>query len=248
MSVDLTANSVIGVTLPALLSISAQFQQRWQQVVPNHYGGDYLTGYQQTLSQIDSSTGAVNTITMPGYPQTLTFSSDGTRAYAPFAANATCTGGNCLAVIDTAAMTTTWITVPAISRTMVISADNRYVYATASDNTLMVVDTATASVTSIPLTGGVHGIPAGGGPDSKTAYAVTGSGEFSNYQWQRPFTGDHRPHKPRRHGNPVGRQSKSMALSPDGTFVYFQRQRPGHGPQRSGVDRYRHQYRDPNPH
>ena len=227
---DLTANSVISVTLPARFY---PYQPSFNSDGSKLYlpaGGDYLTGYQQTLSQIDSSTGAVNTITMPGYPQTLTFSSDGTRAYATFAANATCTEGNCLAVIDTAAMTTTWITVPAISRTMVISADNRYVYATASDNTLMVVDTATASVTSIPLTGSASmEYLLAVAPDGKTAYAVTGSGEFSNYQWQDHSLEivdltNHAVTAIPLDGNP-----NQLALSPDGTFVYFNDNDPDTG-------------------
>ena len=70
--------------------------------------GDYTTGYQQTLWQIDSDTGAVNHIDWPSTPQSLTFSPDGSHAYATFISNSTCDDSNCrLAVIDTATPATT---------------------------------------------------------------------------------------------------------------------------------------------
>lgn len=228
---DPAAKSVISVTLPAHFYPNTPTFNADGSEVYLPAGGDYTTGYQQTLSQIDSGTGAINTLNLPGSPQTLTFSSDGTRAYATFVSNSNCDDGNCrLAVIDTATMTTTWITIPAISRTMVISTDNRYVYATASDDTLMVVDTATNAVTNILLGGSVSAeYRLAVAPDGKTAYAVTGSGQFSNYHWQ-----DHSLEIVDLTNHtvtaiPLADDPNQLPVSPDGTFVYLNDNDPDTG-------------------
>ena len=185
--VDPATTSVISVPLPAHTYPGTPVFGPDSGKVNLQTSGDYTTGYQQTLWQIDSDTGAVNHIDWPSTPQSLTFSPDGSHAYATFISNSTCDDSNCrLAVIDTATLATTEIPIPAISRALVVSPDSRYIYATASDNTLMVVDTATNTATAIPLGAEVSGYLLAVTADGKTAYTITGSGYY-DYQYHDHF-------------------------------------------------------------
>ena len=213
--VDSATNSVISVPLPTSAG-EPHFSADGSQVYL-HTSGDFRIGYQQTLWQIDTDSGAVNSLDWPSYPQSLTFSADGSHAYATFVSNSNFR----LQVIDTATLAVTEIPIPALSRAMVVSTDNRYVYATGSDSTLMLVDTATSAVTAIPLGGNVlAGDLLAVTPDGKTAYTITGSGQYANYQYE-----DHSLAIIDLTTNtvtaiPLASLPNQLAISPDGTYAY----------------------------
>ena len=230
--IDSATTSVISVPLPAHTSAGGPFFSADGSKVYLPTSGDYTIGYQQTLWQIDSDSGAVNTLNWPSWPQSLTFSADGSHAYATFVSNSTCDDSNCrLQVIDTATLTVTEIPIPALSRALVVSADNRYVYATGSDNTLMVVDTATSAVTAIPLGGNVLlEISACGHPGRQNRVHHHGVQVSTATTTTRTIFGGGRPHHPYRHSDPVGQPPRRAGDQPRRHLRIRHRRRAGYGP------------------